>query len=93
MPILKQYPVTRAAFFGSYARGNFTEKSDADILVTFGVESIGLIFYGLREDLAGVLPMDVDLVHRPGVEKMEEGFRINVFRDEDVFYENNRRFI
>ena len=33
LPILKEADVKRAAFFGSYVRGDDTKKSDIDILV------------------------------------------------------------
>ncbi len=35
IPVLKHYDVTKAGIFGSFARGDFTKKSDLDILVEF----------------------------------------------------------
>ena len=32
-PILKEYNITKAGIFGSYARGDFKKKSDVDILI------------------------------------------------------------
>ena len=89
IPVLRQYPVTRASFFGSYARGDFTQNSDIDILVEFGVESVGLMFYSLREDLVNVLKTELDLIHKPGLIRMEQEFQNNVRAEEEVFYEKN----
>ncbi|MBI2662011.1 nucleotidyltransferase domain-containing protein [Candidatus Woesearchaeota archaeon] len=35
VPILKKNGVVKAGIFGSYARGDFTKKSDVDILIKF----------------------------------------------------------
>jgi predicted nucleotidyltransferase len=35
VPILKQANIKKATLFGSYARGDNTEKSDIDILIAF----------------------------------------------------------
>lgn len=34
-PLLKEYPISYAGIFGSYARGDFNEASDVDILVRY----------------------------------------------------------
>jgi predicted nucleotidyltransferase len=88
-PILNQYPVRRASFFGSYARGDFTEKSDLDMLVDFDIENVGLMFFSLREDLADALPMNLDLIYKPGLARMEAGFIKNIEKEESIFYEKN----
>ena len=33
IPVIRQYPVKKAALFGSYARGEQTEESDVDLIV------------------------------------------------------------
>ena len=89
IPVLKQYPVSKASFFGSYARGSYTPSSDVDILVEFNVPKVGLMFYSLREDLVSILPVNLDLVHKPGLKYMEKEFQQNIEREELVFYEKD----
>lgn len=62
-----EFPLTRLALFGSYARETSTPgKSDVDILVE--VEpSIGLRFVTLAERLEDILGARVDLVSRRAI--------------------------
>ena len=59
--LLKQYGVTKAAIFGSYARGKYTRKSDIDILIE-PPKGMGLEFIRLKRDLEQSLHKKVDLV-------------------------------
>ena len=61
---LETPPITRAWIFGSYSRGEETDKSDIDILVDFEKDShIGLFKYaGIYSDLKEILGKEVDLV-------------------------------
>ena len=88
-PICKQYHITAAYLFGSYARGDFTPSSDVDIRINcsksdklkglFGVS-------GLRLDLEDALKKPVDLLTwiPPGENSKE--FRENMLRDEVLIY-------
>ena len=87
IPILKKYPVKQASFFGSYAREDYTPKSDIDIIVDFYIEKVGLLFFSLREDLTEALPVYLDLVYKPGLKCMDAEFQENIRKEEDVFYE------
>jgi hypothetical protein len=59
--LLKKYGVTRAAVFGSVARGEST-TNDVDILVELG-KDLGLLeFVGLKQELESILHAPVDLV-------------------------------
>ena len=68
IPKIKEYfatqPVTKAWLFGSFSRGEETEKSDVDILVDFDKDArIGLFKYaGMYVDLKELLGREVDLV-------------------------------
>ena len=68
IPKIKEYfatqPVTKAWLFGSFSRGEETEKSDVDILVDFDKDArIGLFKYaGMYGDLKELLGREVDLV-------------------------------
>lgn len=62
VPILKQAHARRAALFGSYVRGEQTEKSDIDILVDLpdGLSLFDVV--GIKLDLEDALGKKVDLV-------------------------------
>ena len=65
MPYLKEaYHVREIGVFGSFVHGDFTEKSDIDILVDFDEGAkIGFIkFIGLEEYLSERLQRKIDLV-------------------------------
>ncbi len=58
----RRYPIREMGVFGSYVRGEQTEASDLDILVSLGT-GIGLIgLAGLQQDLSDALGVKVDLV-------------------------------
>lgn len=64
---LNQYfshqPVLKAWLFGSFSRGEETEKSDVDIIVALDKSNpIGLKFSGMWSDLEELLNRKVDLV-------------------------------
>ena len=85
--ILDQYPVKRAALFGSVARGESTESSDVDILVEFLPDTRGLEFFGLRLDLEDALARSVDLLTWNALAKAKPGFRQNVESEARMIYE------
>ena len=62
LPMLRErYDVDRIGICGSYVRGEQTEDSDLDLLVTF-TETPGLIeFIGLEHYLENTLGLSVDL--------------------------------
>ena len=59
-PVFREYGVRSAILFGSYARGQQTDKSDIDILVDSGLR--GLAFFGLLNAVTETLKKDVDLL-------------------------------
>jgi len=62
----KKYPISELALFGSYARGDYNEKSDIDILVDFNGR-IGIEFITLAHDLEDIFQTKIDLVSRKGI--------------------------
>jgi len=62
MPILQQYGITKAAIFGSLAKGEATTSSDVDILVEIKGDMSLLDFIGIKIELEEALKMKVDLV-------------------------------
>ena len=61
-PILRRYGVSKAAVFGSYARGEMREYSDIDILVEIEQDISLLDFIGLKLEIEEVLGKKIDLV-------------------------------
>jgi predicted nucleotidyltransferase len=64
MVLEEKYKVKEIGIFGSYVRGEQTEKSDVDILVEFeGGAKIGLLkFVNMENYLSDILGLKVDLV-------------------------------
>ncbi|MCD6093212.1 MAG: nucleotidyltransferase family protein [Candidatus Omnitrophica bacterium] len=63
-PFLKEkFKVKEIGIFGSYLRGEESEKSDVDVLVEF-YTPIGWEFIDLKEFLEQILGKEVDLVTR-----------------------------
>jgi len=65
--ILRDYHIRRIGVFGSYVKGNPTEKSDIDLLVDFS-ETIDLFSYAnLSNTISDIFKTEVDLVEIGGV--------------------------
>jgi predicted nucleotidyltransferase len=62
----KKYPISELGLFGSYARGDYNEQSDINILVDFN-DRIGINFISLAHDLEDIFKLKVDLVSRKGI--------------------------
>ena len=62
----KRYPISELGVFGSYARGDYNEKSDIDILVDFNGR-IGIEFISLAHELEDLFRQKIDLVSRGGI--------------------------
>jgi len=60
----EQYRIKRLGIFGSYARGEFRQDSDIDILVEFSEPPDFFEFIRLEEFLRELLRVKVDLVTR-----------------------------
>ena len=60
----KRFKVETIDIFGSYARGEQTEKSDIDILVTYSEGADLLLVAGLRRYLRRKLHVKVDVVSK-----------------------------
>jgi predicted nucleotidyltransferase len=61
-PILQQYGITKAAIFGSLAKGEAKTSSDVDILVEIKSDASLLDFVGIKLELEEALGRKVDLV-------------------------------
>ena len=78
----RKWKVTEFALFGSVTRPEeFRADSDVDVLVTFAADSRWRLFdiVDMQKDLREIFGRDVDLLTRPGVERMR-----NYLRREDI---------
>ena len=80
LPILKEYKVTKAGIFGSFARGEQKKKSDVDILVEINDNDMGLLgFIRLKSILEEAIKRKIDLVEYSLIRKE---LRQNILNDE-----------
>jgi len=88
--VLMEYPVKRAALFGSYARGDFSDISDIDMIVDF-TEGVSLVenYYDLYDSLEERLGRKIDLLCYGSVQRdMMPVIRNNILQDLRWFYES-----
>ena len=65
--LIKKHKIKEIGIFGSYVRGEQTDSSDIDILISFD-EFPGLIeFAGIENELSEYLETKVDLVTKSGL--------------------------
>ena len=69
IPVLKEYNVSKAGIFGSYARGEQTAGSDVDFLINVddGIDLIELI--RLKTKLQKAIKKSVDIVQYDTIRK------------------------
>ena len=82
-PICKKYPIRKAYLFGSYARGNATEKSDVDLRIEGEIKSFFMLG-GIYSELSDALGTELDLLSRL---PESEAFKENLKKDEVLLYE------
>ncbi len=87
IPVFDSYPVKRAALFGSFARAEQSQNSDADILVEFLPGTKGLEFFGLKVDLEEALQRSVDLLTYSALSSADADFRDAVENEAVIIYE------
>jgi predicted nucleotidyltransferase len=62
----RKYPVSRLGLFGSYARGEATEKSDIDIAVEI-TGPMGLNFVAMANEIEDLLGIKTDVVPKRSI--------------------------
>ena len=63
----RKYSISELALFGSYARGDYNEQSDIDILVDFNARIDGFDYIRLAHELEDAFHYKIDLVSRKGI--------------------------
>lgn len=90
-PIFKKYGVEKAYVFGSYARGDYNENSDIDIIIVAkNIKSL-LIIGAILEALKQVLQREVDLIEEEcfeeeNMEEWEQEFYNNIKKERVEIY-------
>jgi len=64
----RKYPVSRLGVFGSYARGEATEKSDIDIAVDI-TGPMGLSFVAMADEIENLFGIKTDVVPKRAIKK------------------------
>jgi predicted nucleotidyltransferase len=64
----RKYPISEMGLFGSYARGDYNEHSDIDILVDFNARIDGFDYISIAHALEDTLQTKIDLVSRKGIQ-------------------------
>ena len=83
-PVFKEYGVEKAYIFGSYARGDYNENSDIDIIISSkNIRSL-LIIGAILEALKLALKKEVDLIE-------EECFEDDMDELDQEFYEKIKK--
>ncbi len=69
MPYLQhEFGIDQIGYFGSFAKGNYTNESDLDVLVKFN-KPLGWKFFDLKEYLEKLVGRKVDLVTEQSIRK------------------------
>lgn len=91
-PIAEKYGIDKVWLFGSYARGEATDKSDIDLLVDRRDFMSMFELGGMLEDLKEELKKNVDILtinalYHPVNLPLNSGFRGEIERESRVIYE------
>lgn len=65
--LLQKYSVSELGIFGSFARGDYSEKSDIDILVDFDGKIDGYSYIRLAHEFEDLFKQKIDLVSRRSI--------------------------
>ena len=83
----KKYDVTFLGVFGSYARDDWTEKSDLDIVVRFSKRKSLLNLIGIEMELSERLGIKVDLLTEKSISPY---LKDRIMRELKVIYDEKR---
>ncbi|WP_017257505.1 nucleotidyltransferase family protein [Pedobacter arcticus] len=65
--LIQKYSVSELGIFGSFARGDFNEQSDIDILVDFNGEIDGYNYIRLAHEFEDLFKQKIDMVSRRSI--------------------------
>ena len=87
--VLPKYKIRQAAIFGSYARGDFTETSDVDLIIELDYENdFTKNFYGFWDDAELALSKPIDVISLKSLtESTKKRFSQGILNEMEWFYE------
>jgi predicted nucleotidyltransferase len=88
-PVVEKYPVEKVILFGSYARGDASEKSDVDLIVESGGKMWNRKIFALGGDLLEALPVRVDVYDILEISNPSNMYE-NIRKDGVVIYDASR---
>ncbi|MXV16544.1 nucleotidyltransferase family protein [Hufsiella ginkgonis] len=65
--LIRKYPISELGLFGSFARGDYREDSDIDILVDFNDRIDGFDYIRLAHEFEDIFQHKIDMVSRRGI--------------------------
>ncbi len=90
LPILKRQGVTKAAFFGSFARGEAGKKSDIDMLIKFKGQKSLMDLVRLQFELEKKIGKKVDLLTYNSIHPLLKNIILN---EQKIIYEKKSAFL
>jgi len=86
-PIFKQYPIKRAALFGSYSRGEQSDKSDLDIILELDYSKQPELIYAFWDQLEEIIKLKADVITFGSLSTAPVSFRERVLKEMRYIYE------
>jgi len=86
-PIFKQYPIKRAALFGSYSREQQTEESDVDLLLDYEISIDLPDFLDFWDDLEKTLGLKADVLTFCSLDTTPKRFNERILKEARYIYE------
>ena len=88
VPVLKQYPIKRAAIFGSYARGEERHDSDLDIVLELDLTNeLPDIIYVIWDELENNVKLKADIMTFKTLKRLPNTVQQRILNDLRYFYE------
>ena len=88
VPVLKKYKITKAAVFGSYARGEASDESDIDLLVTIAAhENRDIDFFDMWDELELKIQKPISLLSEENLMYAPPLFKQSILEGSIWFYE------
>lgn len=84
IPVLKKQDVLKAAYFGSFARGEAKKNSDIDILIKLKGGKTLLDLIEIKQTLETILGKKVDLITYNGLNPL---LKKAILKEQKIFYE------